>query len=205
MRRRVAALCAIALAGLSVACTARRQPAERAETGQPYGIYRATYGAPDEKPHSFRVLLYAALPDRLHAEVLPPVGGPRLVLDGGGGRLAVTLPGRDESWAGAASGEHVGRVLGFPLELHELVGAVLQGTSLGGDVAMTRVPAAGGDLPRTFELRFEGRWLRLDLERRRRARGAAADMGTGTPPPGTEVHPLHELSVEIAPLGLGEG
>jgi hypothetical protein len=127
-----------------------------------------------------------------------------LLLDGGGGRLAVTIPGREESWAGAASAEQFRRVLGFPVELHELVGAVLQGTALGGDVRMTRVPAAGGDLPRTLELSFEGRWLRLDLERRRRTHGSVADMGTGTPPPGTEVRPLDEFSVELGELASGE-
>jgi len=205
MPRRVAALCAIALAIPSVGCPARHRAAEREPSGERYGIYRGTYTAPDEEPRRFRVLLYAALPDRLHAEVLPPVGGPKLILDGGGGRLAVTLPGRDESWAGAATGEELGPILGFPLSLRELVVAVLEGASLGDDVGMTRLPPTGGELPQTFELRFEGRRLRLDLERRRTARGSAATMGTGAPPPGTDVRPLHELSLEIGPLGLSEG
>jgi len=205
MPRRVAALCAIALAAPSVGCPARHRAADREPSGERYGIYRGTYAAPDEEPRRFRVLLYAAVPDRLHAEVLPPLGGPKLILDGGGGQLAVTLPGREESWAGPASGEELGRVLGFPLTLRDLVAAVIEGTPLAGDVGMTRLPPAGGELPRVFELRFEGRRLRLDLERRRTTRGSAATMGTGAPPPGTDVRPLHELGLEIGPLGLSEG
>ena len=69
----------------------------------PVGLYRARLEHPDGSSDRFKLLLHAALPDRLHGEVLAPVGGTVLIFDGGGGRMAVTFVRDRVSFVGPAS------------------------------------------------------------------------------------------------------
>lgn len=205
MVRPTIAVLAIALTAAVAACSGHRRvqpgggvPAER------FGVYRAKLTESGESPRKAKVLLFAALPDRLHAEVLPPIGGPALILDGGDGRLAVTVGSREAAWVGEAGEDVLESILGFPVTLDALVRSLLQGAALEGPVQISRAPESGSGLPRSFSMVLPGRELRLELQRtRERGRGAYA-IGTGTPPPGVEVHALEELVAEGGPFLFSE-
>jgi hypothetical protein len=198
---RTLAVLAIALAATAVACSGHRAAhGNGSGAGDRFGVYRGRFIEPGQSPRKLKVLLFAASPDRLHAEVLPPLGGPALIIDGGGGRLAVTVGSRDAAWVGEAREEILESILGFPVTLEGLVGAFLQGSTLAGPVEVSRSPRSGPGLPRRFELGLEGRELQLELQgTRKRGRGGYA-IGTGTPPPGVEVRPLEELTSEEDPI-----
>jgi hypothetical protein len=199
--RRTIAVLAIALTATAVACSGhRRVDPDGGEASRRFGVYRAKLTESGQRPRKAKVLLFAAPPDRLHAEVLPPLGGPALIIDGGDGRLAVTVSSREAAWVGEASAEVLEKTLGFSVSLDALVGSLLRGTALDGPVEIRRAPKSGSGLPRRFSLGLPGRELRLDLQgTRERGRGAYA-IGTGTPPPGVEIHPLEELVAQGGPF-----
>lgn len=70
--------------------------------------------------HRFRLAVALAPPDRLRLELLPPVGGPRLVVTAAGGRLLALDPAhrRAEVWEPESAG--VARLLGAALGAAEL-------------------------------------------------------------------------------------
>jgi hypothetical protein len=194
----------IALAATAVACPGHRRQPDGTADGERFGVYRGRFIDPGQSPRKLKVLLFAAPPDRLHAEVLPPVGGPELIIDGGGGRLAVTVNSREAAWVGEARDDVLEAILGFPVTLEGLVGALIRGSTLAGPVEVSRTPRTGTGLPRSFELGLGGRELRLELQRtRKRGRGSYA-IGTGTAPPGVEVHPLEDLVSEGGPFLFSE-
>jgi hypothetical protein len=208
MGRRAGSLLLVpALSLLSTACTARRAPGSG--TGlEParWGVYQATYTDPGTAPRHFRLWIYAEAPDRLHAEVLAPVGGPAVIVDAGQGRLAVTVPSERTAWVGEASAESLARIVGFPMGLRDLVGALLGADEPpgGGEVRVSRSPARDGGLPRALTLEASGRSLHLDLRRLRKLQGGGAGLGTGSPPGGIAVKPLEALSAEQGPALLPE-
>jgi hypothetical protein len=204
MSRAARAVCAVALAALVLGgCAGRHRASGGGLSDQRFGVYRGTYVQGDDESHTFRVLLFAALPDRIHAEILPPIGGPRLILDGGGGKLAVTFPGRRLSFVGPVGEQEIGRILGFPISLDDLVGAVLRGAPPPG-VGMARAPDGSHGLPDSFELELGGRSLRLELQGTRKHRRNEA-LGTGAPPPDSEVRPLEDLALDGDPVLLSDG
>jgi len=156
-------------------------------------VYKGRIEEAGGRVRKFRLLLYAASPDRLHGEVLSPLGRTHLVLDAGDGRLAITFARDGESFVGQAKPEILARILGVPLELESLVGAVLTGAQ---GPSAVRVARSGGELPglpQTLELTGDGATLFLEL-RRRRPLGTDPDtLGTGRPPEGTRVRPIEEL------------
>ena len=197
---RTVAVLVIALAATAVACPGHRRPPDSSVDGERFGVYRGRFIDPGHSPRKLKILLFAAPPDRLHAEVLPPVGGPELIIDGGNGRLAVTVNSRGAAWVGEARVDVLEAILGFPVALEELVGALIHGSAMAGPVVVARTPGTGPGLPRRFELGLGDRVLRLELQgTRKRGRGSYA-IGTGTPPPGVEVRPIDDLVSEGGPF-----
>lgn len=166
-----------------------------------YGVYKARLARAGEAELGFRVLLYAAEPDRLHAEILPPVGGPRLIVDGGSGRIAITVPPERTSWVGEAGEGSLSSVIGVEIGLTGLVGFLLHGESATGDAELTREPEEGNGLPRAFAISTEGYRLSFVLKKRRRLDSDPASLAMGTAPAGMELRPLEELG-ELQPGGL---
>lgn len=163
-------------------------------------MYKGRVENADGKGRRFRLLLFAALPDRLHGEVLSPLGAPQLIVDGGSGKLAVTFVRDGESFVGRAHGDVVARVLGVHLELDELVRALLIGESVGGGHPLERMGRGAGELPQAVTIRTEDGTLALELKRLRPLRADPTLLGTGQPPEGTRVRPLEELEDEGARL-----
>jgi hypothetical protein len=166
-------------------------------------LYQGRVKLRDGGSRGFRLLLFAAAPDRLHAEVLGPMGAPHLIVDGGGGRVAVAFPGEGVAYVGEAEPDVLGRVLGVPLSLDRFVGFLREGAPVGGTLGGTlggtmdgltleREPEGPG-LPR--RLRVETGAASLSL-RRREWRPSPPDpraLGTGTAPAGLTVEPLREM------------
>lgn len=192
----------LACLALSCACAPRRPHEPVPGAPASFGVYDAKLVAEDGSARRFRLLLYAALPDRVHAEVLPPVGGPRLVLDGGAGRLAVALVEERLAYVGDAEAGSLERVLGVRVTLASFVSALLLGhPAQAGEVSMRREPESGSGLPSSFELRRGSSALSLLRKKDgRRVLALGAAVGSGTPPAGFRVLPLTELSLESGSL-----
>jgi hypothetical protein len=164
--------------------------------GHTVGVYKGRVVNAEGKPRRFRLQLFAALPDRIHGEVLSPLGAPQLIVDGGGGQLAVTFVRDGESFVGQARGDVVARILGIRLELDELVRALLTGETVGGEHRLERTGRGPGELPEAVTIRTEGGTLALELKRLRPLRADPTLLGTGRAPHGTRIRPLEELDDE---------
>lgn len=143
----------------------------------------------------FRLLLYAALPDRVHAEVLSPLGTPLLLVDGGAGRLAVTFVREGEAFVGRATAEALDHVLGVRLDLGDLVRAILTGEGSAPGLLLERSPDDTPGLPERLRLRARsGGSLELDLKGTRPLVADPRALGSGRPPEGVVERPLRELA-----------
>jgi hypothetical protein len=140
-------------------------------------------------------MLYAELPDRLHGEVLSPVGSTVLIVDAGDGRISIAMPRDRRVYVGHADPEVVESILGVKVPLEELVRALLTP-----DVAVPELEvhrsATGPGLPESFEIASPPRRFSLELKKRQRALPTGTPLGTGEPPPGLEILPLDELEGE---------
>lgn len=187
-----AALAATVLA--ATACHERRAEVAAGDATVSIGTYRGVADGEDGKARRFRLLLWAELPDRLHAEFLGPVGGPEMIVDGGGGRLAITLVRDRTSFVGPASTRAIESVTGVPVPLEVLVRWIVTGA---GDVPagfeVTRDPPDAPGLPLMLEIRDGERKVRIERRRLEAVAALAGGTGTGTPPPGVEARPLEEL------------
>ena len=161
---------------------------------QTFGLYKGRIEEGEEKPRRFRLLLYADLPDRVHGEVLSPLGTSLLIVDGGAGRLAVTFAREGESFVGPSTAEDLGRILGVRLGLHELVRALLSGVCNSADYRLERSDDPVPGLPRMLSIRGAASSLTLELRRLRPVAADPAALGTGRPPSGTTVRPLSDLA-----------
>jgi hypothetical protein len=192
--RLAAALCVATLAAAS-GCAGRAQPADAGDRGarQEFGVYRASFvPGTEHDERRFRLLLFAALPDRLHAEILPPVGAASLIVDAGEGRLSV-LSSRDRiAYVGDASREALRKAIGVDTTVEALVRALVAGEAPGGGVEVEREPEGGTGLPRRFTIRSRDLSLSLTLEGVRKVKGGGP-LGVGAPPEGTPTAPLDEL------------
>lgn len=185
----------------SFSCAHRRSDLTGPDDGQPFvGVYKAHLLDAEGASHRFRLLLYAEMPDRIHGEILTPLGATRVILDGGNGRLAVTLVPKGVSYVGPADAESLEMILGIPIGLEQLVGALIDGAPPGDSLSLDRV--GGNGLPERLEIRSVSAELRLELKRLRHLGANALDVGTGQPPEGTELRPLERLGEDEARKAL---
>lgn len=200
--RAVAALIAIVMIGIGGGCARRagRGLAVADGPGTEVAVYRGTLTEPESGDHGFRVTLFVARPDRVHAEIAGPVGGPRLIVDGGGGRIALSFVADRVAYVGSDPRGGLRSVLGLDLGLEDLVGAVLDGVPPPAVRRFEHTPGGPGGWPRRIEMSGIDVDLVLDLRRTRSLPdGAAVELGTGAAAPGLEVRPLAEAP--SAPLG----
>lgn len=178
-----------------LACGCARLHRPRPEAGAPVALYRGRILEADGRTRTFRLLLYAALPDRIHAEVLSPMGTSHLILDAGAGRVALTFPQEKVAYVGTAGPDVLERVVGLRgLSLEPFARFVLTGEAdPPPGISVRRAPPRGEGLPRRLEIATADR--RLVFERRERPASGplGAELGTGSPPPGVEVRPIEEL------------
>jgi hypothetical protein len=158
--------------------------------GPVVGLYKARLEEAGGRSEKFRLLLFAAAPDRIHGEVLTPVGGTALVFDAGAGRIAITLVRDRVAFAGPAGPDVFEKLIGVPVRLERLVDSLLTGRSYGGGPTVAREPAGREGLPERFEISAGGRRLELQLKRVRALDRRDGGLGTGDPPAGLELLPL---------------
>lgn len=164
------------------------------DAAQALGVYRGQAWDERGRRTKFRLLLHARPPDRIHAEMIPPVGGPAWILDAGDGRLSLTLVADATAYVGAARADVVERLLGVAVAPDAFVRALLEGEPPGPDLRFSRSPVGGHGLPETFEIDRGGRGFRLERTDIRAV--AAGALGTGRPPAGMTEVPVEDLAVE---------
>jgi hypothetical protein len=183
----------VLLLATAAGCTARRPPTIAARVEPSVGLYRGLIEPAGGEPRRFRVLLYAALPDRIHGEIVSPVGTTEMIIDGGAGRLAVTINDEGVSYVGDAEPSALERILGVRLTLRELVSGLLTGQLDDDAWRVDRSSSADGELPASIEFRSSNAKLTLVLKRLRPLGTDPRDLGRGAPPEGTERRPLDAL------------
>lgn len=154
------------------------------------GVYRGWVFDRNERVARFRLWIRVEPPDRIHAEVLPPVGGPEWLLDAGGGRVSLTRISERIAWVGDVSEDDSARLLGLPVGIAALVKALWEGASPGETVVLERDPVAAPGLPRAFGVLADGRGIRIELLALRRATAA---VFTAEPPRGLDRRPIEDL------------
>jgi len=157
------------------------------------GVYRARLEDPQGRSRRFRLMLYAILPDRIHGEILSPVGTTEVIIDGGGGRVAVTLPRKRVAYTGDGDAAALEKVLGVRLSLEQLVRGLLGHESASPGYEVAREPAGETGLPDELRIDGGGHRLILRLKSTQPLRVSTETLGNGEPPPKMDVRPLAAL------------
>ncbi len=173
---RALSLLLLLAAALGCGAGSRTQPTPTPEQVV-VAAYRGSVASPGGKRVPFRAWVWAERPDRMHVEILPPLGGPEWIVDAGSGRLAVTEVDAGTCFAGEETPGALARWLGVPTDVPGLVASLVD---------------ADGAFPEIFELRGDALGeLRMERTGFRLApRGA---LGRGEPPPEIRVVPLEGL------------
>ena len=199
---------ALLLAGalLSAGCAGTRRPTAAEGAGAAwFGVYRGVYRETGGKPRRFRLLLFLEAPDRVHAEILPPVGGPVAILDAGGGRASLAFLRERVAYVGPSDDRVFRAWMGIPLGPPEFVAAARTGLGAPSGVRVERLGPAGGGLPQRLTVAAGTRWIRINMRRRRRVTRPAVGPrpGTGEPPPGFELRSFDQLPGDLEPAVAG--
>jgi hypothetical protein len=168
------------------------------------GVYRAAIGDDSGKVRHVKLLLWAGVPDRLHAELLSPVGGVRFVLDAGGGAACVVDLSDAIAYSGGAGPQAVEGLVGLRLSIEDAVRALLSGTTPAG-LRVERHGGADGELPEHFSIADGRRSLELTRVRLERGGTRSGGLGTGEVPPGMTRRPLEDLPPASGVAGVDGG
>jgi len=194
MLARGSAAAALVAVSLLAGCAGRRPPTGPTVRGDDVGVFRGVLTGSDGETSRFELALFVDRPDRVHAEVSGPVGGPRLILDAGAGRLAVTDVAEGVAFVGAATADALRASLGVALTPDELVAALLDRTPPPSATTFAWVPGREGRWPRRLRVAVGGVAVDLELRRTRGLSPEAAEaLGRGDPPPGLAVEPIETL------------
>jgi hypothetical protein len=176
---------------------AGRKPADApaAAGADQIGVYKARLEQADGRSRRFRLFLFAELPDRLHAEVVSPVGTTLLVVDAGDGRISVARVRDRLAYVGRANPDVIEGLLGVRLSLADFVSTLLIGEPRARGYRVIRVAPAGVVLPDRLEIIAPETSLRLQLKRRRSLDSGTGELGRGRPPDGMELRDLTELDL----------
>lgn len=164
----------VAVAGCGAGSKARPTPTPEQVV---VAVYRGSVTPPAGKRVPFRAWVWAERPDRLHVEILPPLGGPEWIVDAGSGRLAVTEVGAGACFAGEETPGALARWLGVSTDVPALVASLVDEDGGFPEVWEIRGDALG-------ELRMERTGFRL---------APRGSLGRGSPPPEVRVAPLENL------------
>lgn len=189
MTRLLAALFCIASIGCAQSRTVLGNPAG---SGPLFGVYKAEVDAGDGAVRHAKISLWAEAPDRLHAELLGPMGGVAFILDAGGGKTCVIDLGAATAYVGEDGVDAIERLVGVRVTVTDAVAALLSGTAPSG-LSVTRSGVAEGSLPEALRIAEGSRSLALTQVRLVRGAGDPAALGTGVPPAKFAVEPLAHL------------
>ena len=132
------------------------------------------------------------------------MGAPHLVVDGGGGRIAVAFPGEGVAYVGDADASALGRILGVPLPLAPFVRFLTEGEAPAVPGLTARREPPGTGLPRRVQVTAGGASLSLTRRQWRPSPPDPGALGAGVAPPGLEVRPLDDLpDLGLPAVGAG--
>jgi hypothetical protein len=190
----------LGLLGLAtVACaTSQHEAGVPAGAGPLVGVYRAAIDDRTGAARRLKLSLWAERPDRLHVEILGPVGGVTLILDAGGGNTCVVDTGAATAYVGTDGPDAIEALIGVRVSVAEVVAALLDGAPPRG-LAVTRDGAVDGSLPAKIRIVDGARSIELARIRFERGTTDPRSLGTGTPPGSIPVHPLEDLGRAGAP------
>jgi hypothetical protein len=189
------ALLLVLFAGLE-GCALRGLPENVPEAGKDTvsATYKGRYRSGNGDHGRFRAWVWAVPPGRLHVEIYGPMGGTRLVLDGGGGNLVALVPRDRIAYAGESGERDLSPLVGVRLSLPELVAAITGTVRPPGLELWKREPPDSAGLPARLEVGVDGTVLELVMQRLRPLPAGAGDqLGHGEVPENWEVRPLAEL------------
>lgn len=190
----------IGVLGLAtLACaTADRQDSVPAGAGPLIAVYKVASDDGKGVARRGKLSVWAERPDRLHAELIAPVGGVTFVLDAGGGKVCIVDVAAATAYVGDDEPGAIAALVGVSVSVADAVAALLAGTSSGG-LSVTRVGGIDGALPETLRIADKARVLTLARMRFERATADPRTLGTGVPPKQLPVRPLRELAGEAVP------
>ena len=194
MKRLLLGLCG--LAALACAPT-HRDHGLPAGSGPLIVVYKAAiddgYGA----LRGAKLAVWAERPDRLHAELIAPVGGVTFILDAGGGNVCIVDVSAATAYVGEDGPGAIAALAGVRVSVADAVAGLLDGISPAG-LAVTRVGRADGALPEKLRIEDGARSFALDRVRVLRGRTDPRALGTGVPPDKLRVRPLTNFAGEVA-------
>jgi hypothetical protein len=161
-------------------------------------VYKAELGAGGAVQGRAKLSVWAAQPDRLHAEILTPVGGVAFLLDAGGGRVCIVDVDAGIAYAGEDGPGAIESLIGVRVSVSAAVAALLHGTAPPA-LSVVRDGAEDGALPASFRITDGERFLSLSRVRVERGNADTRSLGTGTPASGLPLRPIERLAEDLAP------
>lgn len=156
-------------------------------------VYRVELGDGREVSRGGRLSVWAERPDRLHAELIAPVGGVTFSLDAGGGSVCIVDVAAGTAYVGPDGPRAIEALIGVRASVADAVAALLSGVSPK-DLAVTRTGGADGALPDKLRLADGARYIALARVRVARLGTDPGALGTGVPPAHLPVRPLASLA-----------
>jgi len=158
-------------------------------------VYKAAIDEGRGARRGAKIALWAERPDRLHAELIAPVGGVTYILDAGGGQVCVVDVGEATAYVGEDGPGAIEALAGVRVSVADAVAALLTGASPEG-MRVSRVGGDGGTLPDKLTIEDSGRFLTIERVRVERGRTGDRALGTGLPPDRLRLRPLSNLASE---------
>lgn len=190
MKRLLLGLCGLA----ALACVeTRRDDGVPAGSGPLIVVYKAAIDEGQGPRRGAKLALWAERPDRLHAELIAPVGGVTYILDAGGGNVCVVDVTAATAYVGEDGPGAMAALTGVRVSIADAVTALLDGVSPAG-VVVIRVGGRDGALPDTFRIEDGARSLAIERLRVERGRTDPSTLGTGLPPDNLRLRPLTNLT-----------
>jgi len=184
---------------LTVACSrTRRDDHVPTGAGPLIAVYKAVIDDGHGLVRGAKLALWAERPDRLHAELMAPVGGVTFIVDAGGGTACVVDVAAATAYVGADGPGALEALAGVRLSVADAVATILDGQAPPG-LTVTRTGGAAGGLPDRVRIADGPRSLALDRVRFQRGNADARALGTGVPPGNMVVLPIDRLGKESAP------
>jgi hypothetical protein len=194
VKRLLLPLCGLA----ALACAqAHRNDGVPVGGGPLIAVYKPSIDDGRRVARGAKLAVWAERPDRLHAELVAPVGGVTYILDAGDGNACVVDVASATAYVGPDTPGAIEALAGVRVSIADAVAALLDGVSPAG-LTVTRVGGTGGTLPERIRIDDGARSLALQRVRWERGRSEAATLGTGIPPGNLPVRPLGDLSAELA-------
>ena len=187
----------IGILGLTALACSRTHSDDRlpAGAGPLIAVYKAAIDDGRGPVRGAKLVVWAERPDRLHAELIAPVGGVTFIVDAGGGNSCIVEIATATAYVGDDGPGAIEALAGVRLSVADVVAALLDGVAPPG-LSVTRSGGAEGSLPQKLRIADGARSLVLDRVRFERGRTDPRALGTGAPPGNLTVLPMDRLAPE---------